>query len=180
MIAIKIGDLEQSSEFSIENGTIIPHNYSYLVSGITHESQSVSFNWDTRVALSSEDDESWSLDIERGVLDQLSYQAALVLELHKDEKEEFEFQLVDGDRVETHRYRVLGFEKLETPLGYLNTTKLERVRADDSGRKTFIWFADDWEYLLARIEQVNPGGLRIELELENALLAGQEVTPLPE
>ena len=180
MIAIKIGDLEQSSEFSINDGIIVPHNYNYLVTGITHESQTVSFNWDAGVALSTEDDESWSLDIETGILDQLSYQAALALELDQIRQEDIEFQLVDGDRIETHRYHIMGPERLETPLGYLNTTKLERIREGNSERKTFIWLADDWEYLLARIEQVNPGGLRIELELENALLGGQQVTPLQE
>lgn len=180
VIAIKIGTLEQSSEFAIEDGVIKPHNYNYRVTGVTRENQSVDFDWDEKVALSSEDEQHWSLDIEPGVLDQLSYQAALVLELNKHEDQEFEFQLVDGNEIETHLYRVIGAEKLDTPLGSLNTTKLERVREEGNGRQTFIWFADDWDYLLARIEQINPGGLRIELELENALVGGQQVTPLSE
>lgn len=175
---ISIGDLEQSSEFSIANGEIIPHNYSYLVKGIRREQQSVSFNWEDEVALSSEDEQSWSLQLESGVLDQLSYQAALALRLKQHSEEEFEFRLVDGSSIETHRYRVLGSEKLETPLGLLNTTKLERVREENNGRKTLIWLADDWDFLLTRIEQINPSGLRIELELENALVAGEEVMAL--
>ncbi len=180
LAAISIGDLEQSSEFSIADGRIIPHNYSYLVKGITRERQSVSFNWDAEVALSTEDDESWSLQLESGVLDQLSYQAALALQLKQQAGEEFEFRLVDGSDIETHRYRVLGSEKLQTPLGVLNATKLERIREESNGRQTLIWLADDWDYLLTRIEQINPSGLRIELELENALVAGQQVTALVE
>ena len=178
MAAINIGDLEQVSEFSISDGIIVPHNYSYMVTGITSTSEAVSFNWDADLALSIEDDQRWELELESGVLDQLSYQVALALKLKQDSAEDFEFRLVDRDKIETHRYRVVGEEILQTPLGALNTTKLERVREEDNGRQTLIWLADDWDYLLARIEQSNPSGLRIELELENALVAGKQVTAL--
>lgn len=178
MAAINIGDLEQVSEFSIRDGIIVPHNYSYMVTGITTASEAVSFNWDADLALSVDEEQRWVLDLESGVLDQLSYQAALALKLKQDSAKDFEFRLVDGDKIETHRYRVVAEEILQTPMGALNTTKLERVREQDNGRQTLIWLADDWDYLLARIEQSNPSGLRIELELENALVAGKQVTAL--
>lgn len=178
MAAINIGDLEQVSEFSISDGKIVPHNYSYMVTGITTTSEAVSFNWDSAVALSVENEQRWVLELESGVLDQLSYQVALALKLKQDSAKDFEFRLVDGDKIETHRYRVVGEEKLQTPLGALKTTKLERVREEGNERQTLIWLADDWDYLLARIEQSNPSGLRMELELDNALVAGKQVTAL--
>lgn len=179
MAGINIGDLEQASEFSFSNGTIVPHNYSYLISGISHQAETVSFNWDAKVALSTDDDQSWTLDLDGPVLDQLSAQLALARELADSDSDTLEVRLVDGGEVETQRYRVLGEEVLETPLGRLNCVKLERIRNTDNGRQTLIWFARDWHNLLARIEQINPSGLHIELDLERALVNGETVTPLP-
>lgn len=185
MAGINIGDLQQISDISLVNDQIKPQHYSYLVSGITSSSETVSFNWDAGVALSTEDEQSWTLDLEPGVLDQLSMQLSLARQLgalNDDDlisQKEFEFRLVDGASIETHRYRNLGKEILHTPLGDLNSIKLERIRESDNGRQTLIWFAADWHNLLARIEQVNPSGLRIELALEHALVGGETVTALP-
>ncbi len=185
MAGINIGDLKQTSELSLVDNQIVPQHYSYLVSGITTGSETVSFNWDAGVALSTEDEQSWTLDLEPGVLDQLSLQLSLAQQLAEStysepgQLQEFEFRLVDGDEIATHRYRNLGAEILQTPLGELNSIKLERIRKTDSGRQTLIWFATDWHNLLARIEQISPSGLRIELALERALVDGTTVSALP-
>lgn len=184
MAGINIGDLHQTSDITLVDDRIIPQHYSYLVSGITSSSETVSFNWDAGVALSSADDQSWTLDLEPGVLDQLSLQLSLAQQLETlagsdSLPEEFEFRLVDGDAIETHRYRNLGREVLATPMGELNSIKLERIRDNGSGRQTLFWFAADWHNLLARIEQINPSGLTIELALQRALVDGQTVSPLP-
>ncbi|MCI5108147.1 MAG: DUF3108 domain-containing protein [Pseudomonadales bacterium] len=176
---INVGDLEQVSEFSLTGGNIVPDNYQYLITGITTENQAISFNWEASLARSVEDEQSWNIELQPGVLDQLSYQLALAMDLDDSNETIFEYQLIDGGEIETHRYRRLGEEVLQTPLGPLSTIKLERIRETDNGRQTIIWLARDWGNLLARIEQINPSGLRIELELENALVAGEQVTPLP-
>lgn len=178
MAGISIGDLEQASEFTLVDDRIQPQNYSYLITGITTENQSISFNWDALLALSVEDEQSWNVDLQSGVLDQLSYQLALARDLQSGPQEVLEYQLIDGPAIESHRYQVLGEEILHTELGPLNSIKLARIREDDSGRQTLIWLATDWNYLLARIEQINPSGLRIELSLQNALLAGEQITAL--
>lgn len=184
MAGINIGDLQQTSDITLVDNQIIPQHYSYLVSGITSSSETVSFNWDAGVALSTEDDHSWTLELEPGVLDQLSLQLSLAQQLEvlagsESLPEEFEFRLVDADSIETHRYRNLGREVLSTPMGNLNCIKLERIRDPDNGRQTLIWFATDWHNLLARIEQINPSGLSIELNLQQALVDGETVSPLP-
>jgi hypothetical protein len=176
---INVGDLEQVSEFSLQDGQIVPDNYQYLITGITTENQAISFNWDAALARSVEDEQSWNVDLQPGVLDQLSYQLALAMDLASSGESVYEYQLIDGGEIETHRYRRIGEEVLQTPLGPLNAVKLERVREQANGRQTIIWLAPDWNNLLVRIEQINPSGLRIELELENALVAGKQVTALP-
>lgn len=176
---INVGDLEQVSEFNLEDGRIVPSGYQYLVTGITTENQTIRFNWDALMARSSEGEQSWNVELTPGVLDQLSYQLALARDVGDNWQSEYEYELIDGGEIESHRYRLIGEEVLQTPLGPLNSVKLERVREADSGRQTIIWLARDWNNLLARIEQINPSGLRIELDLENALVNGEQVTPLP-
>lgn len=179
MGGINIGDLEQSSEFVFEDGIIRPTNYNYQVSGVSSDVESVAFNWDAGIALSAEEDQSWTIELAGNVLDQLSYQQALAMDVAEGKIDALEYLLVDGAEVETHRFRYLGAELIETPMGKFNSIKLERIRESDNGRSTTIWLASDWDYLLARIEQNNPSGLKIELQLTNALVAGEQVTPLP-
>ena len=112
-------------------------------------------------------------------LDQLSHQFAMRQLLRTSTETEFEFNIVDEDEVELHRYRRVADEVLETPLGKLNTIKLQRIREESDSRTTEIWLARDWDLLLVRIDQVNGSGLRIKLELDRAAVAGVEVTALP-
>ena len=71
----------------------------------------------------------------------------------------------------------IGEEVLDTPLGKLNTVKLERIRSATSSRSTIIWLAPDWQFLVARIEQVD-GSLQMQLVLETADIGGAAVTAL--
>lgn len=179
LAGVTIATLEQRSEFDFSGGHIQPSSYSYLLSGISKASNTIDFNWDTQTARSTEDEDSWQLELSDGVMDQLSYQFALrQLLISGSTEEKMEFFLIDGDEIELHQYRLIGDEVLSTPLGDLNTVKLERVREASDERVTMIWLARDWNFLLARIEQVNGSGLRIELELEGAVIAGEAVSAL--
>ncbi len=181
---VEIGDLEQSSEFIWTGEQIKPELYHYQVSGVSSDVESVSFNWDAGMAVSAEEDQSWTLEVEDGVLDQLSYQLALAQDLLTEGEQSandkiLDYALVDGPEVENHRFQVMGEEIIDTPLGRLRCLKLARIREQDNGRSTEIWLARDWNNLLARIEQKNPGGLQIELSLTLALVDGETVVPLP-
>lgn len=179
LLGIPVAKLEQRSEFDFSGGQLRPQTYSYLLTGISKASNSISYNWDTQIALSIEDEESWQLEISDGVMDELSYQFALRQSLISGTTaEELEFQLIDGDEIELHQYRLLADEILLTPLGELNTVKLERVREASDERVTTIWLARDWNFLLTRIEQVSGSGMRIELELESATVDGEPVSAL--
>lgn len=172
-----LANLEQASEFVIEGNRVVPLNYTYQLSGISRASHAIFFNWDAEVALSTEDDESWQLQLKEGVVDQLSYQVAMRQALSDNTEGEanLSFEVVDGDSIELQQYRLAGEEVISTPLGELNTVKLERVREATDERVTDIWLAVEWNFLLTRIEQINSSGLRIVLELKSAELDGNSV-----
>ena len=172
-----LASLVQASEFIIEGNRVMPLNYTYQLSGVSGASHAIFFNWDAEIALSTEDDESWQLPLRDGVMDQLSYQVALRQALidNSDSEAIFSFDIIDGDAIEMQQYRLVGEEILSTPLGELNTLKLERVREASDQRASKIWLAVDWNFLLTRIEQLNNSGLRIVLELKSAELNGEIV-----
>ena len=172
-----LASLVQASEFIIEGNRVVPLNYTYQLSGVSRASHAIFFNWDAEIALSTEDDESWQLPLRDGVIDQLSYQVAMRQALidNSDSEAIFSFDIIDGDAIEMQQYRLVGEEILSTPLGELNTLKLERVREASDQRASKIWLAVDWNFLLTRIEQLNNSGLQIVLELKSAELNGEIV-----
>ncbi|MDE0982901.1 MAG: DUF3108 domain-containing protein [Gammaproteobacteria bacterium] len=172
-----LANLDQASEFIIDGGRIVPLNYSYQLSGVSRASHTIFFNWDAEVALSTEGDESWQLQLKEGVMDQLSYQVAIRQALMDNTEDEtsFSFEIIDGDAIEIQEYRLVGEEITSTPFGELSTLKLEQVREASDERVTEIWLALEWDFLLTRIEQLNSSGLRISLELKSAKLDGNTV-----
>jgi hypothetical protein len=169
-----LANLEQASEFTIDGKRVVPLNYSYQLSGASRASHAIFFNWDAEVALSTQGDESWQLQLNAGVMDQLSYQVAIRQALIDNNEIEstFSFGIVDGDAIEMQEYPLVGEEIISTQLGELNTLKLERVREASDERVTEIWLALEWDFLLTRREQLNSPGLRISLELKSAVLDG--------
>ena len=170
--------MSQTSEFYLNSHQLIPQSYDYLLSGISTRTTAISYDWDAGIAASSNNDESWSIKLVSGVMDELSHQFALRLRIQRGETENLEFELIDEDEIEVNRYRLLGKEILNTSLGRLNSTQFELLQTESSQRTTKIWLADDWQYLLIKIEQEDQSGLHIKLELENATVAGQKVAPL--
>ena len=151
----QLAKLEQTSEIAFINNSFQPLSYSYMLSGISTEAHAINYNWEAKLALSRRDEESWTIDLNGAVWDQLSHQFALrqifVNKKAETNSGEHEFLLIDGDEVEIHRYTVIGEEILITTLGSLSTVRLERIQEDSESLNTSIWLAKDWVYLLARI-----------------------------
>jgi hypothetical protein len=167
---IELAALSETSTFTLQTLTPIPQSYSYSLTGLGHDTKSIVFDWDNQVGVSTEDSQSWELQLEPSTQDPLSYQAALQLQLAEGDLTELAWPIVNGDKIEIQHFRIEGKEMLETPAGRLQCIKLVRVRADAS-RSTTIWLAQDWSYLLAKIEQVN-SSVKIVLELESATVNG--------
>jgi len=140
--------------------------------------EKVEFDWENNIAFSTEDDESWRIPIELGVLDKLAYQLQIRELIKQAAETEFHFRVVDTDEIDVHHYRIVGEEVLETNLGRLNTIRVEKVRRDSDSRSTVIWLATDWDYLLVGLEQINGSGRTVELILLRATVDGEVVSPL--
>ena len=174
----EIGELEQASVFSYVNDTIRPLYYSYQVSGVSSANETVIFDWDTMLALSANEKQSWSVAINRITLDELNYQLALALEVSDASEAVYIFETLNGNALDQISFRVLGEEVISTPLGDFRCAKLQHNHEANGNRSTTIWLALDWSNLLAKIEQTSASGMEITMELTNALVANRQVSGL--
>ena len=100
--------------------------------------------------------------------DKLLYQITLMIDLMQG-REKPQYAIADGGTLKDYDFSVLGEEKIDTPLGKLDTIKLKRI---DDKRHTVIWCAKSLDYLPVRIEQV-------EKDDANLAMMIREVTGLP-
>jgi hypothetical protein len=104
------------------------------------------------------------LTFEAGVMDR----HVVVLALARDvaaHAETLAYRVADKDKVETHRYRVAGNERVTCGAGSFETTRVERVR-EKPGRTTTSWLASEIQWLPVRIVQSEPDGETIEMRLQ--------------
>ena len=96
-------------------------------------------------------------------------------------KQSVSYQVIDGDEIETYDFRVLGEERVRTKAGLIDAIKVERVRdPTQSSRKTVLWFAKDWNYLLVRLHQVEKDGKEYQIMLKDGQVDGRTVKGLAE
>lgn len=80
-------------------------------------------------------------------------------------KTEYEITTAYGDKLRTHHVLIAGEEELKTPLGVLNTIRIEKRRHADSSRSTVFWLAPEMDYLLIRARHIEAPGLFGELRM---------------
>ncbi len=85
----------------------------------------------------------------------LSYQIAMRRDLMSG-REELTYPVVRRGDIKAYRYLIIGEEQLETPMGELQTLKLQRDRDSDE-RETFLWVAPELDYLPVKLKQVEDG-----------------------
>ena len=171
-------DIQESSVFSWNAGAMLPVAYRYKQSGLNDSRQQISFNHTTRSITSYDDGEVTQLPLEPGIMDKLGYQLVL-REAIKAQDTELTFTVVDGDEIEAYEFRIDAPEVVETPVGKLNTIKVERVYEAGSERQTVFWLAKDWQFLLVKFVQVRGNESSTELMLQKAHINGVQVTGLP-
>lgn len=163
-----VAGLNETSWLSVVNGVIQPHKYRYARTGMGKSKKiKQDFNWSAQQVTGSDRGVPINVTLMQGVQDKSSYQLALQRDL-ADGKTSMSYQVLDGEDLETYDFRVLGEESVETMVGTVDAIKVERVRdPTQSQRKTVLWFAKNWDFLLVRLQQVEKDGKEYQIILEN-------------
>lgn len=173
LLGATVGTVTETSDFRWEDDQLIPVRYRYSQTGLSAREETVEFDWQAMSARSRRDGNTWTLPLTAGVQDKLSYSQNIGTDIDARGLTQMRYAIVDTDEIEEQVFALVGEETLQTPSGALRTVKIERVRAGNSSRRTTVWLARDWRYLLVQLEQVSGSGNLTRLTLESATINGE-------
>ena len=160
----------------VDNGPV-PERYTYHFSGNKGEFyEELKFDWEKMQVHSLRDGKTTTLPIEKGVVDKLSYQIALVRDL-REGKKAFLYKVADRGDIRHIRYKVIGEETIETPWGKKRTVKVKRQTLTDE-RVTTLWFAPELDYMVIKLVQ-NDGGTEMSATITDLRIEGMNLVEVP-
>ena len=164
-----IADIDESLVFRWEGGRVKPLRYRYSLSGflIKDRKQAVDFDWDNQKATGHYRGKRFSLDLEEGALDPMGFHLQLRHDI-KNGRRDMTYRVIDKGRYDTDRFAVIDEETLNADGKTVTTVKAEKVRDEDSKRKTLMWFAPEQDFLLVRLLQIEPDGSEYQITINDA------------
>lgn len=156
LLGANLISVDESSHFARVDGSLVPGAYRYEQTGIKRRDEHIRFDWEKRSAQVSTRDGEQTFRLESGTLDRLSLIAQIRLDVQAaiqadSGQTDFHYPIMEDDGMAMHLYRLDGRETLETPIGRLETVRLERIREPDSSRTTTVWLAPEAGYVMARL-----------------------------
>lgn len=157
----------ETSNWHLDDQRLVPIDYYYDHSGGNRDRRvSIKFDWENSRITNSIDGSSWKMPTTPDILDKLLYQLALMYDLQAG-KRSFNYTVADGGKTKVYNFEIIGEEIVATPLGDLNTIKLERHKPN-SRRKSTLWCAKDLEYLPIKVENIEKDG-KVTVAIINSL-----------
>jgi len=147
----------EESKWHIEEGQLYPLHYTYTrKKSDRNRHVNIEFDWDKKIILNRVNDNLWKMPLEKGMLDKLLYQYAIMRDLPV-KRFPITYSIADGGKMKSYHMERLGNEKVDTPLGKLHTVKLQNIKPGDD-RKLIIWCAPKFKYLPVKVEHTEDNG----------------------
>lgn len=152
-----LGSIREEESFRVdEKAKLRPTQYHYQRAILGKDrSEDTTFDRSGRRVSSTYKGNTINLDSPSPILAPLSYQMQMQLDLLQGRKD-FRYTVATRGKLKDYRYKVVRQEKLQTPLGTLDTMVMERQRDDDE-RKTLVWLAKKFQYLPVKLIQEEDG-----------------------
>lgn len=160
----------------VDNGPV-PERYTYHFSGNKGEFyEELKFDWEKMQVQSLRDGKTTTLPLEKGMVDKLSYQIALVRDLRAGKKE-FLYKVADRGDIRHIRYKVVGTDQIDTPWGKHQTVKVKRQTLTNE-RVTTLWFAPDLDYMVIKLVQ-DDNGTEMSASITDLRIEGMNLVKVP-
>ncbi|HXZ54986.1 MAG TPA: DUF3108 domain-containing protein [Burkholderiales bacterium] len=121
---------------------------------------SAKFDWDTRTITQERKGKAEALKMPAVAQDPLSLAYTFAFAPPKDK--EYDIIRADGRGLTPFRFKVVGNEKIATPLGEMQTLHIEKVRDGPDDKATDIWFATERDFIPVRVLVVDKDGERAD------------------
>ncbi|MEM8492056.1 MAG: DUF3108 domain-containing protein [Pseudomonadota bacterium] len=170
-----VAGISEVSVFSVEGQRVRPKSYVYQLRGPVNRRREVHFDAGDLVIRSLYKKNWYELPRRDDTLDRMSQQEQLRLTLMnmEDPRQDLSFSVADGRKVKDYVLRYAGDERLETPMGWIETLHFEREHRDPE-RRSGIWIAPAWDFLMVRTVHVDDGKTT-EADLISAKIASAAV-----
>ncbi len=159
----------EKSLWRIIDRQLYPLDYSYVrYRGEKDREVNIHFDWENNQITSHVRNKTRKIPLESGVLDKLLYQYAIMRDLQNGHFPET-YTIADGSKMQTYYFNNMGAEKVKTPLGDLDTIKVQHIKPNDD-RILIFWCAPELKYLPVKIEHTEEDGTVITAIIQ--VLAG--------
>ncbi|MCX2794726.1 DUF3108 domain-containing protein [Microbulbifer thermotolerans] len=168
--------IREYSRFASSNSQLTPQHYEYHKTGLGRDRHTVlNFEPNEGRVVNLSDAEHTLENTPEDIQDKISYQLQLALDVAEGDKD-LKYQVADGKKIREYRFAVTGTEKLQTPLGEVNTVLVERIRDGGAERETKIWFAPQWNYALVKLMQTEEDGKSYQISLTKLIIDGKTIS----
>ncbi|ODC03041.1 hypothetical protein BFW38_05250 [Terasakiispira papahanaumokuakeensis] len=165
---------------------VVPLAYQFSRTGTgSNRAQSLRFLPDQQrlEAIKSYKDEPFEVSWHPHLHDAISYQLQMQLDFAPSPigqgLTDKTYDLIYKNDEDHYRFKVLGEETLSLPIGDVKTLKLQRIRSPGSSRQTYIWLAQDYHYIVARLQQQKDGDIQADLQLSHYESQSSQSLPTP-
>lgn len=147
----------EQSQWRVIDRQLYPLDYSYVRKGKKDREVMIHFDWDKDLITSQVNNKTRQTPLESGVLDKLLYQYAIMRDLQNGHFPETYMIADGGKKMQPYYFNPMGEEKIKTPLGDLDTIKVQHTKPNDT-RKLVFWFAPELKYMPVKIEHTEEDG----------------------
>jgi hypothetical protein len=151
-----LGSAHRVSQGTIVDGTLRPREFFDERSG--RDTARAWFDWKAQTLTMQYQGNKASEPMPPNAQDRLSFLFAL--SLLPGRADSIKYSIADGKGLSRHEYKVLGRERLKTPVGEFNTVKVGRQ--GDGRESAELWLAAERGYVPVRLVVIEKDGTRYE------------------
>lgn len=179
-ISVMMAGTVETSTFQVtSDNKVIPESYIYNRNIFGHNTKRVThFFAKTKTATyQEENNQARGIKLEDDVYDPLSAFILLQIQLleQKSSTTLNSVKILEKKRIRKISYKILATEWIETPLGYMETLKVERLRSKKD-KHTTIWLAKNWDYVVVKIVHEEPDEPTYQMNIVKGTLNNKKIT----
>lgn len=170
-----IVDISETTVLRWEDNRVKPQSYLYERSGwATGRKRSYVFDYAAGKVDVNRDGKKLQAELTDGMLDSLGYQLQLRMDLAMG-KTSMQYDVAHRGGSREMKFEVVGEEDIKSGNLSIPSVVVERVRDDEDGRETKLWFGKNIYFALVQMTQVEPDGEAYEVLLEEATIDGSKL-----
>ncbi len=160
---------DETSIVKLEGNKVTPTSYEYKREG-TGSDKYYKWTYDTanNTATDEKKDKTKNIDFPDNIQDSLSYHLQHRLNMISEpEQKQFVYPVVKSSgSLKNYVYQYDGEEEIMLPYGLVKTVKFKR-EVIEKKRVTYVWFAQELNYLLVKLHQIKGDVEQFEAQLES-------------